>query len=84
MTNAQAVREVLMQQDEEYRRLSVQHQSYETRLRELTGHPYPTGDDELEKARIKKMKLQVKDQMEGILRRYLTPRLVGNSAIAES
>ena len=84
MTNDQAVREVLLQQDEEYRRLSVQHQSYETRLRELTGHPYPTGDDELEKARLKKMKLQVKDQMEGILRRHLTPRLVVNSATAES
>jgi uncharacterized protein YdcH (DUF465 family) len=84
MTNDQAVREVLLQQDEEYRRLSVQHQSYETRLRELTGHPYPTGDDELEKARLKKMKLQVKDQMEGILRRHLTPRLVVSAASAES
>ena len=54
------------------------------RQRELTGHPYPTGDDELEKVRLKKMKLQVKDQMEGILRRHLTPTLVVNSATAES
>ena len=84
MTNDQAVREVLLQQDDEYRRLSLQHEGYETRLHELSGQPYPTGDDELEKARIKKMKLQVKDQMEGILRRHLTPRLVVNAATAES
>ena len=84
MRNDQEVREVLLQQDQEYRRLAVQHQNYEIRLRELTGHPYPTGEDEFEKARIKKMKLQVKDQMEGILRRHLTPRLVSNSATIES
>jgi len=84
MRNDQEVREVLLEQDQEYRRLAVQHQNYEIRLRELTGHPYPTGDDEFEKARIKKMKLQVKDQMEGILRRHLTPRLVSNSATIES
>ena len=84
MRNDQEVREVLLQQDQEYRRLAVQHQNYETRLRELTGHPYPTGDDEFEKARIKKMKLHVKDQMEGILRRHLTPRLVSNSETIES
>jgi hypothetical protein len=84
MRNDQEVREVLLEQDQEYRRLAVQHENYEIRLRELTGHPYPTGDDEFEKARIKKMKLQVKDQMEGILRRHLTPRLVSNSATIES
>ena len=84
MRNDQEVREVLLEQDQEYRRLAVQHQNYEIRLRELTGHPYPTGDDEFEKARIKKMKLQVKDQMEGILRRHLTPRLISNSATIES
>ncbi len=84
MRNDQEVREVLLQQDQEYRRLAVEHHNYEIRLRELSGHPYPTGDDEFEKARIKKMKLQVKDQMEGILRRHLTPRLVSNSATIES
>ena len=84
MRNDQAVREVLLQQDEEYRRLAVEHQNYETRLRELTGQPYPTGDDEFEKARIKKMKLQVKDQMEGILRRHLTPSLISSSTTTES
>ncbi len=84
MRNDQEVREVLLQQDQEYRRLAVQHQNYETKLRELTGQPYPTGDDEFKKVRIKKMKLQVKDQMEGILRRHLTPRLVPNPATIES
>ena len=76
MTNDQAVREVLLRQDEEYRRLSVQHQGYETRLRELTGHLYPSGDDELEKVRLKKMKLQ--DQIRLKLRNALVP-LKGNS-----
>ena len=78
MTREQHVRDVLLQQDDEYRRLAGQHQALESRLRELLGNPYPSGDDEFEKATLKKKKLQLKDQMEHILRRHLTPSLSEN------
>ena len=81
MTRDQHARAELLQQDGEYRRLAEQHQTLESRLCELLDHPYPSSDDEFEKATLKKKKLQVKDQMEHILRRHLTP-LPGENAPA--
>ena len=81
MTRSQHVREVLLEEDDEYRRLAEQHHDLDTRLNELLGYQYPSGADELEKATLKKRKLQVKDQMEQILRRHLTPHL-GDAAPA--
>ena len=81
MTRDQHARAELLQQDGEYRRLAEQHQTLESRLCELLDHPYPSSDDEFEKATLKKKKLQVKDQMEHIFRRHLTP-LPGENAPA--
>ncbi len=70
MTREQHAREVLLQEDDEYRRLAEQHQELESRLDKLLGHPYPSSDH-LERTTLKKQKLQVKDRMEQILRRHL-------------
>lgn len=74
MTREQRVRERLLQEDDEYRRLAEQHREMETRLCDLLGHPYLSGAEQFEKATLKKKKLQVKDRMEHILRRRLAPR----------
>ena len=71
MTREQHAREVLLQEDDEYRRLAEQHQQLESRLGELLGNRYPSGADDLERTTLKKQKLQVKDRMERILRRHL-------------
>ena len=83
MTSEQHVRDVLLQQDVEYRRLAEQHQALEVRLRDLLSYPYPSGDDEFEKTTLKKKKLHIKDQMEHILRRHLAPALAENTPAFE-
>ena len=69
MTGSQQLRENLLQTDEEFRRLAAQHRDLEARLGELSRQLYRTGQEEMEKATLKKRKLQLKDRMEEILRR---------------
>ena len=75
MTQEQHAREVLLEEDDEYRDLAEQHRALESRLAELLGHPYRSGAEQMEEATLKKKKLHIKDRMEYILRRYLTPRV---------
>ncbi|MGH9392345.1 MAG: DUF465 domain-containing protein [Vicinamibacteria bacterium] len=60
----------LRQQDEEYRRLAEKHQSFEARLKELQTKLFLEEEEKLEEVTIKKQKLQVKDRMELIARRF--------------
>ena len=73
MTQEQHAREVLLEQDDEYRDLAEQHRALESRLAELLGQPYRSGAEQIEEATLKKKKLHIKDRMEQILRRHLTP-----------
>ena len=73
MTGTQQLRENLLQTDEEFRRLAAQHRDLEARLGELSRQLYRTGQEELEKATLKKRKLQLKDRMEEILRQRRDP-----------
>ena len=70
MTGSQQLRENLLQTDEEFRRLAAQHRDLEARLGELSRQLYWTGQEEMEKATLKKRKLQLKDRMEEIVRRH--------------
>ncbi len=48
--------------------LHQRHQEHERRLAELSSKAWLTPDEELEEKRLKKLKLQLKDQMEKIRR----------------
>jgi len=50
--------------------LAVRHKELEQRLSELAGKPHLTEPEHLEQATIKKRKLQLKDRMEDIVRRF--------------
>jgi uncharacterized protein YdcH (DUF465 family) len=60
----------LMQNDEEFHSLVDQHHHLEDRLNELTAKPYLSDPEHFEEVNLKKQKLQLKDRMEGILRRH--------------
>jgi len=60
----------LMKTDDEYRRLAEQHSSYHQQLEALEAKPRLTPEEEVEEHRLKKVKLQLKDQMNGILSRH--------------
>lgn len=60
----------LLESDEEFRHLAAQHQELDRRLSSLIEKVYLTDTEQAEEKTIKKQKLQLKDQMERILRRH--------------
>ena len=60
----------LMKTDDEFRRLAEQHSQYHRQLEALEAKPFLTPQDEIEEHRLKKLKLQLKDQMNQIMSRY--------------
>ena len=57
----------LMATNEEFRHLAQQHSEFAHKLDELEALPHLTDQEQLEEHRLKKIKLQLKDQMEAIL-----------------
>jgi uncharacterized protein YdcH (DUF465 family) len=67
---AQEVKAVLLQSDDNYRQLANRHHELDTRLHELTGKHYLTATEQVEEVTLKKRKLALKDQMEEIARHF--------------
>lgn len=67
---AQDVKGLLLQQNDQYRQLFEQHHQLDHRLHELTDKPYLSPPEQLEKVTIKKRKLALKDRMEAIAREF--------------
>jgi uncharacterized protein YdcH (DUF465 family) len=59
----------LMQTNEEFRRLAVEHSHYHHQLEALEAKTHLTTEEEVEEHRLKKLKLHLKDQMNAILAR---------------
>ena len=70
ITNTDSLKEQLMQSDPEYRELAREHGRYEERLSHLSALQYPSDEEQLEEATLKKKKLAVKDQMHAIMLRH--------------
>jgi len=62
----------LLQSDDEYRQLATRHHALDEQIHNLSDRTYLTQPEQLEEVRLKKVKLQLKDQMENILRRHRT------------
>ena len=65
---AQDLKELLLQTDEEFHQLAAKHHELEGRLQQLTTKHYLSEPEQLEEVNLKKRKLQLKDRMEHILR----------------
>ncbi len=70
--------EVSMQQDfmatrDDSRRMAEEHHAYTLQLERLLINPYLTEEEKLEAARLKKLKLRLKDRMEALARGSGTP-----------
>jgi uncharacterized protein YdcH (DUF465 family) len=69
-------RDILLETDANYQRLAEQHEKYQAELHKISLSPYLNSEDLLEEIRLKKLKLQVKDEMEliaGRIRRMDPP-----------
>ena len=62
----------LLQSDEEYRQLATRHHALDEQIHSISDRPYLTQPEQFEEVRLKKVKLQLKDQMENIIRRHRT------------
>jgi len=70
MEESQDLKPLLLETDDEFRQLATKHHQLEERLHELTSKHYLSGPEQVEEITLKKRKLQLKDRMEDILRRY--------------
>ena len=71
---AQEIKSLLLQQDDQYRQLAEQHHDLDHRLHELSDKHYLSSTEQLEEVTLKKRKLALKDQMEMIARNYVHSR----------
>ena len=67
---SQDSREQLLQTNEEFHQLAVQHHELEDRLQELSERHYLSEPEQVEEITLKKRKLALKDRMELILRAH--------------
>jgi uncharacterized protein len=72
-TDFEEMKRQLLQSDAEYRQLATQHHDLDEQIHDLTTRHYLSEPEQLEEVRLKKRKLQLKDQMENILRRHTAP-----------
>ena len=61
---AQEVKRLLMQSNDQYRQLSERHHLLDDRLHQLTEQHYLSSTEQFEEVTLKKRKLALKDQME--------------------
>jgi len=69
-STADLLKAELMTSNQEFRDLAKEHQRYECRLSELASLQYPSEEEKIEQAVLKKKKLYIKDRMESILRTH--------------
>jgi uncharacterized protein YdcH (DUF465 family) len=70
MADSKDLKPLLLETDEEFRRLAVMHHELDERLHELATKPYLSEPEKVEEVTLKKRKLQLKDKMETIVRRH--------------
>jgi uncharacterized protein YdcH (DUF465 family) len=67
---AQEIKGLLLQGNDNYRQLAEQHSQLDRRLHELTDKHYLSTNEQFEEITLKKRKLALKDRMEEIAREY--------------
>jgi len=70
MAEAQDLKNLLLETNDEFRRLASMHHELDERLVVLESKHYLSSDEQVEEVTLKKKKLHLKDQMEEILRAY--------------
>ncbi len=68
--SSETIREVLLQEDEDFQRLAQKHEELEERLTFLSGKIFLSSEEKLEEVTLKKKKLALKDKMAALIRNY--------------
>lgn len=70
LINEAQIKAHLIQTDADFRGLAEKHKAYDDKLVELETKSHLTSEELLEEVRLKKLKLQAKDQMRDLMARY--------------
>ena len=69
-TEFEEMKKKLLESNDEFRQLATEHHHLDERIHSLATRHYLSEPEQLEEVTLKKKKLQLKDQMESILRHY--------------
>jgi len=69
-TDFEEMKQQLLERNDEFRRLATQHHDLDERIHTLATRQYLSEPEQLEEVTLKKRKLQLKDQMESMLRHH--------------
>ena len=72
-TDFEEMKKQLLESNDEFRQLATQHHDLDERIHTLAIRHYLSEPEQLEEVTLKKKKLQLKDQMENMLRHYRVP-----------
>ena len=78
LAETEALKQHLIANDTHFAELASAHREYENRLSELAALHYPSAEEQMEEATLKKKKLFLKDEMEVILRHYKEQQAAGH------
>ena len=67
-TDFDEMKNQLLESNDEFRQLATQHHDLDEKIHSLANRPYLSEPEQLEEVKLKKRKLQLKDQMENMLR----------------
>ena len=67
-TDIDAMKQQLLTSNDEFRQLATQHHDLDERIHNLATRSFLSEPEQLEEVTLKKRKLQLKDQMESMLR----------------
>lgn len=70
-TDLEELKERLLKCHDEFRQLATEHHDLDERVQSFATRPYLSQPEQVEEVTLKKKKLQLKDQMESILRQHL-------------
>ena len=69
-TDFEELKQQLLRTDEQFRQLADEHHTLDEKIHNLTHRHYLSEPEQVEEVTLKKRKLQLKDQMELMLRRH--------------
>lgn len=64
------IRKMLIEKNEEFRKLYELHQQCEEKLKKIQSKPYLTEEEKIEEKRLKKEKLGLKDKMQVLVNKF--------------
>ena len=71
-TDIEAMKQQLLESNDEFRQLATQHHDLDERIHSLATRQFLSEPEQIEEVILKKRKLQLKDQMESMLRHRQT------------